>query len=250
MTQGTSASEAAAALLDRVRKLLNKAEADGVTAAEAEALTGKAAELMAKYGLDRAMLGKLRPDSDGPGDRKIDIDNPWARVQAHLLCGIAAAMRCQAVLLPRRGPGTRIHLFGFRSDLERTDVLYTSLLLQMWQGLGQAEVPSWSRSPRAWRRSWLLGFTSAVVSRVRAAEAAALSMEAERPVGQDQTMTLVLADRRQVITRNITQAYPETRKTQMTYSGSGYGAGHAKGQEAQLGGRGVSGKGQGALTGK
>jgi hypothetical protein len=248
MTQATSASEAAAALLDRVRKLLNKAEADGVTVAEAQALTAKAAELMAKYGIDRALLGKLRPETDGPGDRKIDVDNPWARVQAHLLCGIAAAYRCQAVLLPRKGPGTRIHLFGFRSDLERTDVLYTSLLLQMWQGLGQAEVPAWSRSPRAWRRSWLLGFISAVVSRVRAAEAAALKTETDRPMGEGQTLTLVLADRRQVIMRNITQAYPETRKTQMTYSGSGYGAGYTEGQKADIGGKGVGRKGQGALT--
>ena len=35
------------ALLERVRKLLVKAEAQGVTAAEAEALTAKAAGLMA-----------------------------------------------------------------------------------------------------------------------------------------------------------------------------------------------------------
>ena len=42
----------------------------------------------------------------------------------------------QCVLLPRSDPGTRIHIFGFASDIERTDVLYTSLLLQMWQGLG------------------------------------------------------------------------------------------------------------------
>jgi hypothetical protein len=250
MSEGINASEAAAALLVRVRKLLAKAEADGVTAPEAQALTAKAAELMAKYGLDRAMLGKLRPETDSPADRKIDVDNPWARVQAHLLCGIAAAYRCQAVLLPRPGPGSRIHLFGFRSDLERTDVLYTSLLLQMWQGLGQTQVPDWSRSPRAWRRSWLLGYVSAVVARVRAAEEAALKHETSRPMGEGQTMTLVLADRRQVIMRNITEAYPVTRKTQMTYSGSGYGAGYTKGQEADLGGRGVSGKGQGALTSK
>ena len=168
-------SEAAAALLDRVRKLLTKAESDGVTAAEAEALTAKAAELMAKYGIDRALLAARRPETDHPADRKIDIDNPWARVQAHLLCGLASALRCQCVLLPRQGPGTRIHIFGFASDIERTDVLYTSLLLQMWQGLAVAQVPDWSRSPRAWRRSWLLGFISAVVSRVRAAEQAATS---------------------------------------------------------------------------
>ena len=228
-------SEAAAALLDRVRKLLTKAEADGVTAAEAQALTAKAAELMAKYGIDRALLAARRPETDHPADRKVDIDNPWARVQAHLLCGVAAAMRCQCVLLPRPDPGTRIHVFGFASDIERTDVLYTSLLLQMWQGLGTAQMPGWSRSPRAWRRSWLLGFISAVVSRVRAAEQDATTRATAPAAAEGGRMTLVLADRRQVIMRNIEHAYPVTRKTQMTYSGSGYGAGYTEGQRADIG---------------
>ena len=158
------------ALLERVRKLLAKAESAGTTPPEAEALTAKAAELMAKYGIDRALLAAARPETDQPGDRVIDIPNPWARVQAHLLCGLASAMRCQCVVLPSSGPGSRIHVFGFASDIERADVLYTSLLVQMWQGLAAADVPAWSRSPRAWRRSWLLGFATAVVSRVRAAE--------------------------------------------------------------------------------
>src|SRR5580700_10279187 len=223
------------ALLARVRKLLVKAEADGVTPAEAQALTAKAAELMAKYGIDRALLAAARPETDRPDDRVMDIANPWARVQAHLLCGLAAALRCQCVILPRTGPGTRIHIFGFASDIERTDVLYTSLLLQMWQGLMAAQVPDWSRSPRAWRRSWLLGFISAVVSRVRAAEQAATSRATSPAAAEGERMTLVLADRRQVIMRNIEHAYPVTRKTQMTYSGSGYGAGYSEGQRADIG---------------
>src|SRR5690349_7373111 len=113
------------ALLERVRKLLAKAEAQGVTPAEAEALTAKAAELMARYGIDRAVLAAERPETDQPADRIIEIANPWARVQAHLLYGLASAMRCQSVILPGKGPGTKIHMFGFASDIERTDVLYT-----------------------------------------------------------------------------------------------------------------------------
>jgi hypothetical protein len=35
--------------------------------------------------------------------------------------------------------------------------------------------------------------------------------------------------------RNIEHAYPVTRKTQMTYSGSGYGAGYTEGQRADIG---------------
>ena len=52
-------SDPPSALLDRVRKLLAKAEAEGVTPPEAEALTAKAAELMARYGIDRARLAAV-----------------------------------------------------------------------------------------------------------------------------------------------------------------------------------------------
>ena len=241
-------SQAADPLLARVRKLLAKAEGAGVTAAEAQALTAKAAELMAKYGIDRALLAAERPETDRPADRVIDVGNPWARVQAHLLCGLASALRCQCVILPRPGPGSRIHMFGFSSDLERTDVLYTSLLVQMWQGLAAAQVPAWSRSPRAWRRSWLLGFAAAVVARVRAAEEEATSRATAPQARSGSQTALVLADRALVIRRNIDQAYPVTRKSQVTYSGSGYGAGYAKGQRADIGTTRLRGSAR-ALTG-
>ena len=173
-------SEPPSALLDRVRKLLAKAEAEGVTPPEAEALTAKAAELMARYGIDRARLAASRPETDRPGSRVIDIDNPWAQVRAHLLAGLAGAMRCQCVLLHTSGPGARIHVFGYASDLERADILYTSLLLQMARGLTAAVVPDGVRSVRAWRRSWLLGFVTAVITRVRSAEERAASQRRGR----------------------------------------------------------------------
>jgi hypothetical protein len=228
-------SEKPDALLDRVRKLLVKAEADGVTPAEAQAFTGKAAELMAKYGIDRALLAAARPETDRPADRVIGIGNPWARVQAHLLCGLASALRCQCVILPSTGPGSRIHVFGFASDIERTDVLYTSLLLQMWQGLAAGEPPAWTQSPRAWRRSWLLGFATAVVARVRAAEQGAAERAADAPAANGATAALVLADRTQIIERTLRQAYPVTRTSRVTYSGAGYGNGYAQGQRADIG---------------
>jgi len=232
---GPAGAQAAAGLLARVRKLLAKAESEGVTPEEGQALTAKAAELMAKYGIDRALLAAVRPETDRPADRKVDIDNPWARVQAHLLCGLASALRCQCVILPRRDPGTRIHIFGFASDIERTDVLYTSLLVQMWQGLAAAQVPGWSRSPRTWRRSWLLGFASAVVARVREAEHRATAEATTAGAAGAGRAALVLADRRQVILRNLGQAYPVTRTSRVTYSGNGYGAGYTEGQKADIG---------------
>jgi Protein of unknown function (DUF2786) len=228
-------TEASDRLLDRVRKLLAKAEDESVTPPEAQALTAKAAELMAKYGIDRALLAADRPETDQPASRILDIDNPWARVKAHLLCGLGSALRCQCILLSGTGPGTRIHVFGYGSDIERTDLLYTSVLIQMWHGLAGAQVPAWSSSPRAWRRSWLLGFATAVISRVRAAEHAAASRATAPAAPASSRTALVLADRAQVIRGKVEQEYPVTRTARVTYSGSGYGAGYEQGQKADIG---------------
>jgi hypothetical protein len=227
-------TEAPDRLLDRVRKLLAKAEAEGVTVAEAQALTAKAAELMAKYGIDRALLAATRPETDRPDNRIVEIYNPWARVQAHLLCGLAAALRCQCILLPARA-GQRVHIFGYASDIERTDMLYTSVLIQMWHGLIAADVPAGADSARAWRRSWLLGFAAAVIAKVRTAEQRAEQAASAAPDGESSRAALVLADRSLVIRQNVAHAYPRTRTAKVTYTGSGYGAGYAQGKRADIG---------------
>jgi len=46
----------------------------------------------------------------------------------------------------------------------------------------------------------------------------------------------------------VQREYPVTRTARMTYSGSGYGAGYAQGQRADIGARRVSGAGGRALT--
>ncbi|HKD88027.1 MAG TPA: DUF2786 domain-containing protein [Streptosporangiaceae bacterium] len=227
-------SEAPDRLLDRVRKLLAKAEAEGVTAEEAQALTAKAAELMAKYGIDRALLAATQPETDKPGDRIVEIYNPWGRVRAHLLCGLAAALRCQSILVTADA-GLRVHIFGYDSDLERTDVLYTSVLIQMWHGLVAAEVPADAYSVRAWRRSWLLGFAAAVIAKVRSAEQRAERAASQATDRQSSRAALVLADRSVVIRQNVARAYPHTRSARVTYTGSGYGDGYEQGKRADIG---------------
>jgi hypothetical protein len=244
----TIASQAPDRLLDRVRKLLAKAEAEGVTTAEAQALTAKAAELMARHGIDRALLAARRPETDRPDDRIVQLYNPWARVQAHLLCGLAAALRCQCILLPSRA-GQRVHLFGYASDIERADVLYTSVLIQMWHGLAAADGPATAVSVRAWRRSWLLGFAAAVIARVLAAEQAAERTATGEQASGSPAAALVLADRALVIRQNVARAYPATRTARVTYSGSGYGDGYAHGRRADIGAGRVDSRPARALTG-
>jgi len=240
--------------LDTVRKLLAKAEAEGTTTHEAEALTAKAAELMAKYGIDRALLAAAKPETDKPGNRIFTVDTPWATTKALLLGSLARALRCEAIQLNGRAEGSvRVHVFGYSSDLERLDVLYTSLLLQMTSGLRRAEVPRWD-SPRAYRRSWMLGFTGRVVQRVKAAEAAAVQESADqRPAGMPGAgpgTDVVLADRALVVNAQVKAEYPRLRSARTTYSsGSGFGAGSAAGARASLGGTSV-GAGAGRALGR
>jgi hypothetical protein len=235
-------------LLDRVRKLLSKAEDEACPPAEAEALTAKAAELMARYGIDRALLGALHPETDRPADRVFTLGNPWGDVKRHLLAGLATALRCQCVQT-RHETGTRLHVFGYNSDLQRADILFTSLLVQMARALAAQPVPAYGGAARAWRRSWMLGYCSAVVARVRAAEeaaAAAGGAEAGDSAG-GRSAALVLADRSLVVRRQVTAAYPRLRKTRVTYSGSGYGDGYREGQKADIGGAKLRSRSAGAI---
>ena len=236
-------------LLDRVRKLLAKAEDEGCTPAEAEALTAKAAELMARYGIDRALLGAARPETDRPADRKFGFDRPWADVKAHLLAAVATALRCQCVQT-QTAAGTRLHVFGYASDLERAEILYTSLLVQMARALAAEPVPAAGNSAKAWRRSWMLGYCSAVVARIRAAEEAAVASAApgaEAAPAGGQSAALVLADRSLTVRLQVTAAYPRLKKKRVTYSGDGYGAGYREGQKADIGGAKIRSRAAGAL---
>ena len=68
------------------------------------------------------------------------------------------------------------------------EILYTSIMLQMAHGLVRAEVPDATRgnNAKAWRRSWMLGFCSAVIARIKAAETAAASTGPDSVGGQRQ----------------------------------------------------------------
>lgn len=228
-------------VLERVRKLLNKAEDPGCTPEEAAALNDKAAELIAKYGVDRALLAATRPETDVVGDRIITVLAPYALDKSGLLSTVAAALRCRTVRQKvYRGGGYAytMHLFGFASDLERVDLLYTSLLVQASYGLAAARVPAHD-SPAAFRRSWLVGFTQAVGHRLRTAEDRAKA-QAQGSDSAGPSVALVLADRSHVVNRKVEETYPNlSRSAPRHLMGTGRAQGYTAGTRADLGGTGV-----------
>lgn len=228
------------AILAKVRKILAKAEDPATTPEEAETYTAKAAELIASYGIDRAMLAASAPGSDVVGDRVVVLDAPYALDKGQLLSGVAMALRCQVVQRTTYELGEKkisMHLFGYGSDLARAELLYTSLLLQAGTGLQRTSAPP-GESLAAYRRSWLAGFTSAVVRRLTEAEERARAT-ASAAAGSESgpSVALVLADRSVQVRDAMQSEYPHLRKAQpRSLSGSGGWSGYAAGQRADLGG--------------
>ncbi|MGW4792067.1 DUF2786 domain-containing protein [Nonomuraea sp. NPDC004297] len=215
--------------LERVRKLLAKAER---TDNEHERATFMAAAsaLMARHGIDSLPPAGVR---QVPGDRVVTLPAPWAREKARLVSLVAQAVRCRPLLIGGGDGGQRVHVFGFAADLDRADLLATSLLLQMASGLARVRPPRDVTAVRAYRRSWLLGFTDEVYRLLRAAES--------RAAGSAGTGSeLVLADRRAEVERAVAACYPDIRMSVPTTSGTGYRDGMAAGRRADLGRTGMA----------
>ena len=239
------------AMLARVRKLLAKAEDPAATPHEAETYTAKASELMAAYGIDRALLATADPSLDVIGDRVVVLDRPYAADKAQLLGGVAVALGCRVVRRTRYPDGVKelsVHLFGHGSDLQRVEILFTSLLLQAMRALGRTPVPPWDH-PAAFRRSWLAGFTGSVSRRLTLAERAAAEQAEGRFVARGTSTALVLADRSSAVEAARDATYPDLSPgSTRRLSGSGGADGWAAGQRADLGTTRLSGS-RGELPG-
>jgi len=227
-------------ILAKVRKLLALAEDPAATTHESETYTAKAAQLIADYGIDQALLAAADPAVDPVGDRVLRLDAPYAADKADLLSTVALRLRCQAVSRTRRttaGKERSMHLFGHASDLERAELLYTSLLLQSATALARTPVPAGEHAA-AFRRSWLAGFRMAIGNRLIEAEARAESQAATRFADAGRSSSLVLADRSALVESTMQAAYPRLSTARpRSLSGSGIAEGWAAGQRADLGGR-------------
>lgn len=238
-------------MLAKVRKLLAKAADPATTPAEAEAYTAKAAALAAAYGIDQALLAAADPSRDPLGDRQVPLEAPYATDKGDLLSVIAHELRCRAVRrIDRTTVHTEVtlHLFGHASDLDRVEVLFTSLLLQATRDLTRTPVPR-GQHAAAFRRSWLAGFTLAIRGRLADAERRATADAAPRFAAAGRSSALVLASRTELVESAMHDAYPRLRTARpRVLTGAGGRHGWDAGQKADLGERArVAGRARGIL---
>ena len=223
--------------LAKIRKLLAKAEDPATTAEEAELYTAKATDLIAEYGIDQALLAHDHDDRAAVGDRLVVLDRPFAADKADLLATVAIRLRCACVRRTHRRDGSReisMHLFGHDSDLLRTEMLFTSLLVQATAAMAQVPVPP-QEHKAAFRRSWMAGFRLAIDQRLREAERRAQdAADAGRDDGP--STELVLASRDELVREAVDAAYPHlVAGRPRSLSGGGRSAGYAAGKKADLG---------------
>ncbi|GAA2763972.1 DUF2786 domain-containing protein [Streptomyces paradoxus] len=191
-------------MLTRIRALLAKAEATGFPE-EAEALSAKAQELMARHSVDEALLAARAPSPDAPGACRIGVEPPYEQAKAVLLDAVAGANHCRAVWNEPLGFSTVV---GFEADLEAVELLYTSLLVQATTAMTRAEATQRAggrKRTKTFRQSFLAAYAHRVGTRLAAA--------AETQVTDD--LLPVLASREVAVTGRVDRMFPETTTTRL-----------------------------------
>ncbi|SDO51043.1 Protein of unknown function [Streptomyces sp. cf386] len=192
-------------MLTRVRALLAKAEATGFPE-EAEALTAKAQELMARHSIDEALLaGSGHARKDAPGACRIGVEPPYEQAKAVLLDAVATANHCRAVWNEPFGFSTVI---GFEADLEAVELLYTSLLVQAQTAMAKAEAAQRAggrKRTKTFRQSFLAAYAHRIGTHLTAA--------ARTQVTQD--LLPVLASREVAVSDRMDRMFPETTTTRL-----------------------------------
>ncbi|GHK04416.1 hypothetical protein SY2F82_62130 [Streptomyces sp. Y2F8-2] len=221
-------------MLTRIRALLAKAEATGYPE-EAEALSAKAQELMARHSIDEALLAARTHTGDTPGACRIGVDPPYETAKAVLLDAVAAANRCRAVWHDALGFSTVV---GFEPDLEAVELLYTSLLVQATAAMTKAEAAQRKggrKRTKTFRQSFLAAYAHRIGDRLRAA-----AEEAEGQVtGGEGELLPVLAARDVAVTDRMEEMFPDTVTTRLrgVSDATGWEQGAAAADRAQVTGR-------------
>ncbi|MEV4489119.1 DUF2786 domain-containing protein [Micromonospora coxensis] len=218
-------------MLDRVRALLAKAESTTFPA-EAEALTGKAQELIARHSLDRALVEASAERPDQPGGVRLGTEAPYAGAKALLVQEVATANRCESVWSDDLGFAT---VLGFPADLEAVELLYTSLLVQATAAMlrGRGERTRKDRRTKAYDESFLHAFALRIGERLRAATEAA-----DRQAAEDagpQRLLPVLAARSDAVRERMETLFPRATSSRLTIrDAEGWHSGTSAADRARL----------------
>ncbi|WP_329383721.1 DUF2786 domain-containing protein [Streptomyces sp. NBC_01716] len=225
-------------MLTRIRALLAKAEGTDFPE-EAEALSAKAQELMARHSIDEALLADRAHRADVPAACRIGVDAPYETAKAILLDAVASANHCRSVWNSAFGFSTVV---GFEPDLEVVELLHTSLLVQGTAAMTRAEVAqraSGRRRTKTFRQSFLMAYAHRIGERLASAAEQATTAAAHAEIagtdagdparaadGEGGRLLPVLAAREVAVEDRTERMFPETVRTRVRGVSDGEGWAH------------------------
>jgi hypothetical protein len=219
-----------------IRALLAKAEATTFEA-EATSFTAKAQELMTKHSIDAAVLAASEAGlGHGAGlrrgvvSRRVHIDDPYAEEKATFLSAIADVNGVKSVWMPQSGLCT---VMGFPVDVQLTDLLFTSLLVQATHMSAEATAHDRRLRTPSFKRAFLIAFADRVAERLEVTRRH-VAHEAEAQYGS--ALVPILADREAAVEAAYRDAFPgATVMPTRRLNAAGWHAGRAAGDRADIG---------------
>lgn len=233
--------------LEKIRALLAKAEATKFPE-EAKLFAAKAQELMTKWSIDEAMLGASRGDDAAASIERsiIWLDaNEYRAPKVQVLSAAAVANDCKLVIHSQtyrmvNGKHKRqfsVTIIGTEADRKFTEILYTSLMLQVEHELcrdeviGQMQLECDQGGHRIkWRNSFVMAYAMEV--RRRLLEAKQRIIDQEQKKYQGVNLAVVLVGKSAIVERRMNEFFPDLKKGSKSSAGRGMGSAGQLGREA------------------
>jgi hypothetical protein len=226
-------------LIDRVRKLMDKAESTQ-NQHEADAFTRKVAELVARH---RIELSTIRNAGQGADEvltvRQISLGRgAYVRGRLALLDAIARHQDVR-VVFGSTPTGTVAYAAGFGSDLDIVEIMYSSLHAQ-----AAAQMASQRRATAAatqqFRRSFLFGFAQRldeVLAGVRRPDQSETTRAGSSADASTQSAQLALRERRERVEEFAAESFGRVRTARRPGAAQvgGFDAGIAAAERADVG---------------
>lgn len=220
--------------LERIQLLLRKAEGTD-NQHEAEALRDKAFELAARYDINGALL-RARPDAprEKAEMRKGTVQRPFNQLM-FLANEVANFSGVKLIMMGRE----EYYVHGFRDDLDRFQMLLSSLLVQGTRRVNldyrTRALPGERRS--TYKRSWWAAAVSELHGRFDAIKKSAIQ-NAPLYTKSEVSTEVALRDRSLTIQESVEAFHGKLRRTHMRgSSGSGHEHGREAGRNMDIGGK-------------
>ena len=214
--------------LARIRGLLAKAESTDFPD-EAEALTAKAQDLMTRHAIDEAVLEAREGSGHTVLGRRVRIENPYAGAKVQLLDAVGKVNDAKVVWMEYVGMATVV---GHPTDLDRVELLFTSLLVQATRALGETGRRG-RRVVKSFRRAFYLSYATRIGERLAEVRAGA---RAEAATTYGSALVPVLAERAEAVEEAFEALFPNVRSQRASYvDREGWHAGRNAADRADLG---------------